>query len=68
VVSQEGSDAARAGRELATLRALLPEGVDLWVGGRRSAGTVPGGASRVADLDALRGKLADAAYRGGVGS
>lgn len=67
VVSQEGSDAARAGRELTTLRALLPEGVHLWVGGRRSAGTVPEGATRVEDLEALRGMLAEAAYAGGGG-
>jgi MerR family transcriptional regulator, light-induced transcriptional regulator len=67
VVSQEGSDAARAGRELATLRALLPAGVHLWVGGRRSAGTVPEGATRVEDLDALRGMLAEAASAGGGG-
>jgi MerR family transcriptional regulator, light-induced transcriptional regulator len=67
VVSQGGPDAARARRELATLRGLLPGTVGVWVGGRRSGGIVPDGATRVEDLDALRGLLAEAAYSGGGG-
>jgi MerR family transcriptional regulator, light-induced transcriptional regulator len=67
VVSQAGADATRAGRELAELRTLLPGTVGVWVGGRGSGGTVPDGATRVEDLDALRGLLAEAAYSGGGG-
>jgi MerR family transcriptional regulator, light-induced transcriptional regulator len=67
-VSVVSSDAARVSRELATLRSLVPDGVRLWVGGRRSEGTVPEGATRVADLAALRGVLTDSAYPEGAGS
>jgi MerR family transcriptional regulator, light-induced transcriptional regulator len=58
VVAREGAEAARARGELASLRAQLPVGVELWVGGRKSEGTVPDGATRVADLEGFRGILA----------
>jgi MerR family transcriptional regulator, light-induced transcriptional regulator len=62
VVAREGAEAARARGELASLRAQLPGSVELWVGGRKSEGTVPDGATRVADLEAFRGMLARSGF------
>ena len=54
VVDGEEEDEDRAGRELVRLRELLPEGVLLVVGGRRSAAVAPDGITPVEELSALR--------------
>ncbi len=60
VVDGEDVDRERAGRELESLRASLPKGVLLVVGGRRSAEVAPDGVTMVEDLDSLREVLAAA--------
>ncbi|MGK7312374.1 MAG: MerR family transcriptional regulator [Candidatus Longimicrobiales bacterium M2_2A_002] len=54
VVDGEAGDRDRAGRELERLRAALPDGVLLVVGGRRSASVAQPGVTAVEDLDSLR--------------
>jgi DNA-binding transcriptional MerR regulator len=50
---------------LGTLRAALPDSVELWVGGAGAAGiALPPGAVRVADLEELERKIALLAERG----
>lgn len=67
VVCMEGPVSPRVRDELVSLRAQLAEEVWLLVGGRRSRGVVPAGATWVEDLESLRGVLAAAtnAERGG---
>lgn len=65
VVDGEDADVDRAAEELAELGGLLPEGVLLVTGGRRSAGVVSEGVTLVEDLDALREVLAAAGPRSG---
>lgn len=54
VVDGEAEDRDRAGRELGRLRELLPEGILLVVGGRRSASVVAEGITTLDELSALR--------------
>ncbi len=54
VVDGEAGDVERAGEELEALRSMLPEGILLVTGGRRSSSVTPEGVTVVEDLDALR--------------
>lgn len=60
VVDGEDRDLDVASRELASLRSLLPDGVLLIAGGRRSERVAPEGVTLVKDLESLRQVLAAA--------
>ncbi len=65
VVDGEAEEMDRASEELEALRGMLPEGIMLVTGGRRSPSVTPEGVTIVEDLDALRGVLS-AAVSGGA--
>jgi methylmalonyl-CoA mutase cobalamin-binding subunit len=65
VVDGEAEDVERAGRELEALRSMLPEGILLVTGGRRSSSVTPEGVTVVEDLEALREVLSAVVPTGG---